>query len=148
MKIAIEGYNDNIFINCPYDKDKYTPILQAVIFCLFRCGITPRMPLEEDNALENRLGKIEKCIEECRYGIHDLSRTELNENGLPRFNMPFELGMFFGAKRFGNKEQKNKNALIFDKEKFRYQSFISDLSGVDIKEHKNDPLVALRKVRD
>ena len=33
--------------------------------------------------------------------IHDLSRVELGENELPRFNMPFELGMALGAKRFG-----------------------------------------------
>ena len=148
MKTSIADYNDSVFINCPYDKYQYTPLLHAIIFCVYRCGFIPKMPLGEDNALDNRLLKIERVIEECRYGIHDLSRTELNENGLPRFNMPFELGIFFGAKRFGNKEQKSKNALIFDKEKYRYQSFISDLGGVDIKAHNNDPFEAIINVRD
>ncbi len=62
-----------------------------------------------------------------KYGIHDISRTELNSSGFPRFNKPFELGIFFGAKRFGYKDQKSKNALIFEKTKFTYQNYMSDL---------------------
>ena len=51
------------------------------------------------------MGKIYGLIEECRYGIHDLSRTKLDEiNALPRFNMPIELGLFLGAMRYGRKE--------------------------------------------
>ena len=140
-------YNDAIFINCPF-VDTYTPILRALVFAIYRCGFVPKSALAEDNALENRLDKIEKAIENCRYGIHDISRTELNEHNLPSFNMPFELGIFFGAKRFGNRIQKNKNALIFDIERYRYLEFISDLKGVDIKEHNNDPLIAIRKLRN
>lgn len=139
--------NDYVFINCPFD-DNYAPILRAIVFCIYRCGFIPFTALNEDNALDNRLHKIENCIEQCRYGIHDISRTELNENNLPRFNMPFELGIFFGAKRFGNKQQKTKSALIFDSQRYRYQEFISDLNGVDIKAHENNPQQAIRKVRD
>jgi hypothetical protein len=62
--------------------------------------------------------------------------------------MPFELGIFFGAKYFGNKQQKNKNALIFDVERYRYLEYISDLNGVDIKAHGNDPFTAIREIRD
>jgi hypothetical protein len=94
--------HDYVFINCPFDEE-YAPILRAIVFCIYRCGFIPTTALNEDNALDNRLQKIERCIEKCRYGIHDISRTELNTNNLPRFNMPFELGMFFGAKRFGDK---------------------------------------------
>jgi len=36
---------------------------------------------------------------------HDISRTELNEHSLPRFNMPLELGLFLGASRFGQLEE-------------------------------------------
>lgn len=147
MDIASIQYNDAVFINCPFD-DEYTPVLRAIIFCVYRCGFVPVTALGEDNALDNRLLKIQKCVEACRYGIHDISRTEVNANHLPRFNMPFELGLFFGAKYFGNKQQKNKNALIFDREKYRYQQFISDLNGVDIKAHNNDANTVIRKVRD
>jgi len=82
------------------------------------------------------------------YGIHDISRTELNDNDLPRFNMPFELGLFFGAKRFGNKVQKNKNALIFERIKFQYQKYISDINGIDTKAHQNQVETAIKEVRD
>ncbi|HEV2817827.1 MAG TPA: hypothetical protein VGW40_11490 [Allosphingosinicella sp.] len=53
--------------------------------------------------------------------------------------MPLELGLFRGAKRFGNKAQKLKRALILDIEQFRYQRFISDLAGIDIHAHGGDP---------
>lgn len=104
--------------------------------------------MEEDNALENRLAKIEKIIRESRYGIHDISRTELNANGLPRFNMPFELGIFFGAKSMGDEIQKKKVALVFERQKYLYQQYISDLNGIDTKAHNNDPENAARIVRD
>jgi hypothetical protein len=89
-------YEGAVFINCPFD-DAYKPILRAIIFTVMRCGFVPRSALEDDNGLQNRLDKIQAVIAGCRYGIHDISRTSLNENGLPRFNMPFELGLFFGA---------------------------------------------------
>lgn len=146
-KTSSPDYNNSVFINCPFDS-AYTPILRALVFTIYRCGFFPVTALAEDNALENRLSKIEKLIERCRYGIHDISRIEISNNGLPRFNMPFELGIFFGAKRFGNKKQKEKNALIFDSELFRYQRFISDLNGVDIKAHQNNPQLAIKKVTE
>src|SRR5690349_7037133 len=101
MEISAIDNNGAVFINCPFDDD-YTPLLKAIIFSVNRCGFLPVTALSEDNGLENRLLKIQSCIKACRYGIHDISRTELNENGLPRFNMPFELGIFFGAKYFGS----------------------------------------------
>ncbi len=96
----------------------------------------------------NRLSKIEELIEKCKYGIHNISRTELNTESFPRFNMPFELGLFFGATRYGNKLQKTKNALIFEKTKFTYQNYLSDLSGVDIKAHNNDTSVIIHNISD
>ena len=86
-------YNDNVFINCPFDKD-YFLNLQSIVFTVYRCGFYPVSALSEDNALVSRLLKIEKLIEISKYGIHDISRIELNNHGFPRFNMPFELGFF------------------------------------------------------
>jgi hypothetical protein len=45
--------------------------------------------------------------------------------------MPFELGLFLGAKKFGCKIQVVKKTLIFDREAHRYQSFISDAGPSD-----------------
>lgn len=107
--MQLVDYNDRIFINCPFDAE-YMPLLQAIVFGIYRCGFYPVCALEEDDGTDSRLDKIERCIESCRYGIHDISRTETNTNKYPRFNMPFEIGLFFGAKRYGNKDQRNKNA--------------------------------------
>jgi len=127
-------YNDSVFINCPFD-DGYKTLFRAIIFTVYRCGFYPLSALSEDDGTDNRLAKIERLIESCKYGIHDISKTESNTEGLPRFNMPFELGVFFGAKRFGMGEQKNKVGIIFDIERYRYLKFISDINGVDIRPH-------------
>jgi hypothetical protein len=105
--------------------------------------------LEDDDAGEVRLTKIQRIIEECRYGINDLSTVTLDTvTGLPRFNMPLELGLFLGCKRFGAKNQTNKRTLILDSEQYRYRQFISDISGQDIRAHGGDPGRAVRGVRD
>jgi len=138
--------NNNVFINCPFD-DEYKDLFDAVLFTLYFCECKPRCALEIDNGLQNRLDKICKIIGECDLGIHDISRTELNANLLPRFNMPFEFGIFFGAKIYGGKNQKAKMCLIFDKEKFRFQEFISDISGQDIKAHSNNYKEIITEIR-
>src|SRR6185295_10360289 len=69
-------------------------------------------------------------------------------NGLPRFNMPLELGLFLGAKRYGGARQKQKMCLILDVEKYRYQQFISDIAGQDIRAHGNHPEEAITSVRN
>jgi hypothetical protein len=62
--------------------------------------------------------------------------------------MPLELGIFMGAKRYGPKRQREKRLLIFDKEKYRYQKFISDIAGMDIHAHGGKPQTALVETRD
>ena len=139
---------DDVFINCPFDSD-FKPIFQALIFTIFACGFRPRSARELDDGGQTRIDKLYGLIEECRYGIHDLSRTELDdENRLPRFNMPLELGLFLGAKRYGNNAQRDKRLLILDIERFRYQRFISDLAGMDIHEHDGKVEPAIRETRD
>lgn len=102
-----------------------------------------------DDAAETRIDKLYRIIAESRYGIHDLSRTELDGvNNLPRFNMPLELGIFLGAKRFGDEAQSQKRCMILDREQYRFQMFISDLAGMDIKAHAGDPRAMVQHVRD
>jgi hypothetical protein len=139
------SYNDSVFINCPFDED-YKPILRAIVYTIYRCGFFPQTALDEDDATELRMLKTIRKMRGCRYGIHDLSQLELNPDNLPRFNMPFELGVFFGAKHFGDLPQTRKNALILERDKYVYQKFISDLNGVDTREHKNNPVTAMLKV--
>ena len=139
---------DDVFINCPFDRD-YAPTFEALIFTVFACGFRPRSARELDDGAQTRIDKLYTIIAVRRYGIHDLSRTELDPvNGLPRFNMPLELGIFMGAKRFGGKEQAGKRCLILDVEQYRYQKFVSDIAGMDIEEHRGDPRRAVERTRN
>lgn len=141
-------YAVNVFVNCPFDE-QFIKIRNAILFAICDCGFRPRCALEDDNGGIVRMSRILDIIGECKYGIHDISRTELDPvNNLPRFNMPLELGVFLGAKNYGDEQQREKNCLILDGDRFRYQQFISDLSGQDIKSHKNDPAVAIEIVRN
>ena len=95
------------------------------------------------------MSKIERIIEECRFGINDLSAVTLDTvTGLPRFNMPLELGLFLGCKRFGQPNQTRKRTLVLDSDQYRYRALISDISGQDIRMHGGDPERAIREVRD
>jgi len=119
------------------------------VFTVFACGFRPRSARELDDGGQTRIDKLYNLIEECRYGIHDICRTELDDdNGLPRFNMPLELGLFLGAKRYGDKAQHDKRLLVLDIEKYRYQKFISDIAGIDIHAHDGKAVEAVRETRD
>ena len=142
------GFNRNVFINCPFD-DLYTPLFNAIVFAVHDVGFRPRCALEASNAGQFRLNKILDIISECKYSIHDLSRTELDAaSGLPRFNMPLELGLDLGCKRFGSSRQKEKVCLILDVEPYRYQKFISDISGQDIYTHGGEEKRVVEIVRN
>jgi hypothetical protein len=62
--------------------------------------------------------------------------------------MPLELGLFLGAKEFGQSRGLRKVCLVLDTEKYRYQKFCSDLAGVDIEAHADRPQDLVRAVRD
>ncbi len=146
--MSTTAYNDNVFINCPFD-DEYKSLFNAMVFAIHDCSFVARSAQETEDGSQVRIDKIYTIIAECRYGIHDLSRTELDEKTcLPRFNMPLELGVFLGAKRYGEKDQQRKSCLILDKELYRYQKFISDISGQDVKSHENNPKEVIHLVRD
>jgi hypothetical protein len=122
----------DVFINCPFSAD-YQDHYRALVFTVIRSGFTPRCARENDDGGEVRIDKICRIIAESRYGIHDISKTEPDPgSGLPRFNMPFELGLFLGARKFGGRAQSRKKTLILDRDRFRYQAFISDIAGQDV----------------
>lgn len=147
MAVDEQLSRDDVFINCPFDA-AYNPTFRALVFTVYACGFRARSARELDDGGQTRIEKLFGIIKECRYGVHDLSRTELNDAGLPRFNMPLELGLFLGAKRFGSSAQRAKRLLILDSEQYRYQQFASDLAGMDIHAHGGDPVKALRALRD
>jgi hypothetical protein len=142
------AYADQVFINCPFDE-QYRPLFHALVFVIHACGMVARTALEADNGAEVRIDKITRIIAECCHSVHDISRVELDgDSGLPRMNMPFELGLFLGAQRFGDGRQKKKTCIIFDREPYRYQQFLSDIAGQDIRAHRGDAAELIRVVRN
>ena len=141
-------YHSQVFINAPFDP-AYKPFFNAVVFTVFDCGYIPRCSLELEDGGAIRVTNIQAIIGQCGKGIHDISRTTLDsKNKLPRFNMPFELGLFLGAKWLGQGRQKEKICVILDVDRYRYQKFLSDVSGQDIRAHDNDLKKLIRAVRD
>jgi hypothetical protein len=120
-----------------------------MVYTVHDLRLRPRCALEACNAGQIRLHKILDIIAECKYGIHDLSRTELDTiSGLPRFNMPFELGLDLGCKRYGKRYHQDKILLILDIEQHRYQKFISDIAGQDIASHNGRVRSVIDVIRD
>lgn len=142
------SYDRDVFVNCPFDAE-YRPLFRAIIFAIHDCGFAARSALEVTDASQPRIEKITAIISSCKLGLHDISRTELDAStALPRFNMPLELGLFLGAKRFGTGRQRTKNCLVLDIDRYRYQKFISDIAGQDIAAHGGKTSTAIRVVRD
>ena len=142
-------YEENVFINCPFDPE-YRPFLDALVFVIHDCGFVARSALELHDGGRPRFDTLIDIISGCKVGIHDISRMGLDRaSGLPRFNMPFELGVFLGAKRLGWGKQKAKLCITLDREKLRYRDSLSDLAGLDIYTYDGgDPSTIIRAVRD
>jgi len=112
------SFQRNVFLNCPFDSE-YRPILQAILFCVVRFGLTPRIATERSDAGEPRVQKIVHLIESSRYSIHDLSRCQAHEAGEHyRLNMPFELGMDFGCRHYGGEPHSRKVILILEEQPY------------------------------
>ena len=122
-------------------------LFDAIVFALQACGLTPNCAKREFNSAQLRMQKIEQMIATSRYGVHDISRVEYSPKELPRFNMPFELGLDKGCQVFGTKWQKDKSLLILDSKDHQYDLSTSDLSGFDPKYHHNNPDEAITCIR-
>lgn len=139
---------EGVFINVPFDR-RYRKLFHALVFTVHECGFVARCALESDDGSQTRMDKLYDIIRDCPLGIHDLSRTTLDSaNRLPRFNMPLELGIFFGAKRYGGSEQRRKSCLILERDLYRYQKFCSDIAGQDIRAHNDTAEAAIMAVRN
>lgn len=145
---SITGFESNVFINCPFDED-YRPLMRPLLFAVIWLGYTPRLASERSDSGENRVDKICDLIYESKYSIHDLSRLKSDAPGeFYRLNMPFELGLDYGARRYGSDTMVEKRCLILETAPYDYKIALSDLSGVDIKNHHDRPEEIIRAVRD
>lgn len=119
-----------------------------MVFTIVSSGYHPRCALDATDGAEVRVGKIATMLGECDWGIHDLSRVEVDPGAVPRFNMPMELGIHLGARLLGEGRHRRKRALILEAEPHRYDQMLSDISGQDIEVHRNSPDEAMRCVRN
>lgn len=120
-----------------------------MLFTVLYLGLRPRIATERSDSGENRIDKIVGLMRQSRYSIHDLSRTKAKVAGdYARFNLPFELGIDRGAKLFGSRLLRRKCILILESEPYEYRRVISDLSGVDIKHHRDDAAQLVAAVRN
>lgn len=145
---AIDGYDSNVFVNCPFDT-RYVELLRPLLFTIAYLGFRPRIATERSDSAENRLDKICELIRESRLSIHDLSRLKAaRAREVYRMNMPFELGVDYGSRLHGPGFMRDKKFLILEKEPHDFKKALSDLSGVDIKNHDNKPEEVVRAIRD
>jgi hypothetical protein len=123
--------------------------MRVACFTIMACGYTPRCALDYSDSGVVRFVEIVKMITACDWSIHDISRVELDRTSLlPRFNMPLELGADLGLRLAGPRLQRRRKSLILDAETHRYDKTLSDISGMDIEAHANDPRQIIRLVRD
>jgi hypothetical protein len=141
-------FETNVFINCPFD-DLYLPLLRPLLFCVLDLGLEPHLALQRLDSGEARIERIISLIEGSKFAIHDLSRLKAETVGeYYRMNMPFELGLDVGCRRFKGGQWADKRCLILETERYRYQAAISDLSNSDIAVHGNHPAEVVTQVRN
>lgn len=140
-------YEKSVFINCPLDEE-YEGILQAMLFCIVYLGFHPRIATERADSAESRLGKIIELIEASKYSVHDLSRSQAKMAGeYFRLNMPFELGIDFGCRRYFE-HRNDKKILILEQRRYQLKAALSDLAGCDVEAHSDKVEHMVRKVRN
>lgn len=71
-RLTVRLRSNYVFVNRPLDPG-YGPMFDAIVFGVYHLGFVARCAREEDDAGEVRLSRIERIIEECRFGINDLS---------------------------------------------------------------------------
>jgi hypothetical protein len=124
---------DRVFLNIPYDK-KFERLFLAYIAGISAYGMFPHATLEITDS-SRRLEKILKLERSCDYSVHDLSRVQLDraKPRVPRFNMPFELGLCVADAN--RREGQMQNWFVFEAEANRVDKSLSDLKGTDPKIH-------------
>ena len=118
----------DVFCNFPFDSN-YERLYFALVAALLCTGQTPRTVLEIPPSAD-RLARLLALLAECPYSLHDLSRVQLSARPtrVPRFNMPFELGL---AVSLAKTSPKRHAFRLLEEQPFRLQQSLSDLNGYD-----------------
>jgi hypothetical protein len=133
----------SVFLNVPFDE-AYRPLFIALIAGLSALGLKPRCVLEVAAHRSDRLQRILDLIAVCGASIHDLSRVSLSGKlKVPRFNMPFELGLAMAFSRV-----QGHRVFVLEERPFRLQATLSDLNGYDPYLHNGTQQGMLRCLLD
>ena len=119
---------ESVFLNLPFDA-AYRPLLVALLAGLTALGFDPHCVPEVPSGGQNRLDRIYALIESCGASIHDLSRV--SRSGplrVPRFNMPFELGLAYGIA-----QRQSHSFFVLEERSHRLQASLSDLAFATLK---------------
>ena len=136
-------FREDVFLNVPFDED-YEPLFVALVAGLVALRRRPRSVLEIPAAGKGRLARICDLMRTCGSSVHDLSRVTLSGapgQRVPRFNMPFELGLACALDHVGDHP-----FIVREAAPYRLQRSLSDLGGIDPYLHRGTPsgvLVAL-----
>lgn len=129
MREVTSAPNRDVFLNVPFDKE-YEKLFTYLVGGLVGLGQFPRCAAEIADTGQGRLEKITALMSQCGASIHDLSRVSLS-NRVPRFNIPFELGVAYQIRSSGQ----GGDIFIFEEKPFRLQISLSDLNGFDPQIH-------------
>lgn len=128
--------------------DDYKDLLNPLLFTILYLGFQPKISQTRSSSTI-RINQIKTYIKDSKFGIHDLSRCRpLSVGELPRFNMPYELGLDSGCLEYGTRKLKTKKLLILETDKYYYQKVLSDIAGQDIENHNDDPRILVQKTRN
>jgi len=133
--VAKQKRRDEVFLNVPYDK-RFDKLFLAYIAGISPFGMVPRATLEIPDS-SRRLEKILKLARSCEFSVHDLSWVQLDgaKPRVPRFNMPFELGLCVADAN--RRERQEQNWFVFEAVAHRIDKSLSDLSGTDPRIHRS-----------
>ncbi len=129
------------FLNVPYDKE-FEGLFLAYVVGLIQLGLQPRLTFAVPN--QGRLEAIVDLIDASDLSIHDLSRTETT-NGVPRFNMPLELGLALHQRHVTKGRHR---VFIFESKPYRTQQSTSDVNGIDPFIHHGKPKEVMTQLRN
>jgi hypothetical protein len=128
--LAVAKRPADVFLNIPF-TDSHEFLYVALIAGLVALRLNPRCVLEIPPQ-QSRLQRLYQLIASCPYSIHDLSHVRLSSSGhrVPRFNMPFELGIAV-AVALAEQGAKAHQFRIFEAKPYRLQQSLSDILGHD-----------------
>lgn len=132
---------ESVFLNIPYDG-AFEDLYLAYIVGLTQLGLRINATLAVPN--QDRLRTIIKLIEESDFSLHDLSRIEASR-GVPRFNMPLELGLALYRSHVTNGKHR---VFIFESKRYRAQRTTSDVNGIDPQIHNGTPKELMSGLRN